>query len=69
MNAGTSSTRTNVASTSTAMVRPTPNIRMKDTSAEIRPANEIDISNAAAVMTRPVWARRRAMLSSLSALC
>ena len=31
MNAGTKTIRTNVASASTASVRPTPNIRMNDT--------------------------------------
>ncbi len=56
MNAGTSSIRTRVASTSTANVSPRPNIRMFDTCAAINAANDIDISNAAAVITRPVWA-------------
>ena len=68
MNAGTSSIRTSVASTSTASVRPTPNIRMNDTCAAINAANEIDITSAAAVTTRPVRARPSATLSSLSAL-
>ena len=67
MNAGTSTVRTRVASTTTASVRPNPNIRIKDTCAAIRPANEIDMTMAAAVTTRPVWARPSATLSSLSA--
>ena len=66
MNAGTNTIRTNVASASTARVRPTPNIRMKDTCAAISAANEIDITNAAAVTTRPVRASPSATLSSLS---
>ena len=60
--------RTSVASTSTASVRPTPNIRMNDTCAAISAANEIDITSAAAVTTRPVRARPSATLPSLSAL-
>ncbi len=52
MKAGTSTIRTRVASTSTASVRPTPNIRMNDTCAAISAANEIDITSAAAVITR-----------------
>ena len=67
MNAGTSTMRTSVASTRTARVRPRPNIRMNDTCAAISAANEIDMTNAAAVITRPVWARPSATLSSLSA--
>ncbi len=46
--------RTSVASTSTASVRPRPNIRMNDTLAAISAANEIDMISAAAVMMRPV---------------
>ena len=46
-----------MASTRTASVRPTPNIRMNDTWAAIIAANEIDMISAAAVTTRPVWAR------------
>lgn len=60
--------RTSVASASTASVRPTPKIRMTDTCAAINAANEIDITSAAVVTTRPVRARPRATLSSLSAL-
>ena len=63
MNAGTSTIRTSVASTSTASVKPSPNIRMNDTSAAISAANEIDITSAAAVMTRPVRARPSATLT------
>ena len=66
MKAGTNTMRTTVASTITASVRPTPNIRMNETSAEVRAANEIDINRAAAVMIRPVRATPKAMLSSLS---
>ena len=62
MNAGTSTIRTRVASTSTASVSPTPNIRMNDTCAAISAANEIDITSAAAVTTRPVRARPSATL-------
>ena len=54
MNAGTSTVRTRVASTRMARVRPRPNIRMNDTWAAVSAANEIDITRAAAVMTRPV---------------
>ena len=68
MNAGSSTIRTSVASTSTASVSPRPNIRMKDTCAAISAANEIDITSAAAVTTRPVRATPSATLSSLSAL-
>jgi hypothetical protein len=53
MNAGTSSTRTSVASPRMANVKPRPNIRMNDTPAAIIAANEIDMINAAAVITRP----------------
>ena len=67
MNAGTRTIRTSVASTSTASVRPSPNIRMNDTLAAINAAKEIDMISAAAVMTRPVRAIPRATLSSLSA--
>ena len=67
MNAGTSTIRTSVASTSTASVSPSPNIRMNDTCAAISAANEIDITSAAAVITRPVRASPSATLSSLSA--
>src|SRR5271156_1553130 len=67
MNAGSSTIRTRVASTSTAMVSPRPNTRMKDTCAAINAANEMDIPRAAAVTTRPVRARPSATLSSLSA--
>ena len=56
MNAGTSSMRTSVASTSTASVSPTPNIRMNETCAAVSAANAIDINSAAAVTTRPVRA-------------
>ena len=51
--------RTSVASPSTASVSPTPNIRMNDTWAAIIAANEIDMINAAAVITRPVWANAK----------
>ena len=67
MNAGTSTIRTSVASASTASVRPSPNIRMNDTCAAISAANDIDITNAAAVITRPVRATPSATLSSLAA--
>ena len=67
MKAGTRMSRTRVASTRIASVRPTPNIRMNDTCAAISAAKEIDITNAAAVMTRPVRASPRATLSSMSA--
>ena len=67
MNAGTMTIRTSVASTSTASARPSPNIRMNDTCAAIRAANEMDITSAAAVITRPVRATPSATLSSLSA--
>ena len=67
MNAGTKTIRTNVASASTASVRPTPNIRMNDTWAAMSAANEIDMISAAAVTTRPVRATPKATLSSLSA--
>ena len=66
MKAGTSTVRTRVASTRTAMVSPRPNIRMNDTSAAISAPNDIDITRAAAVITRPVWASPSATLSSLS---
>ena len=56
INAGTSTIRTRVASTSTATVRPSPNIRMTCTWAAISAANEIDMIRAAAVITRPVRA-------------
>ena len=42
---------------------------MNDTCAAISAANEIDISSAAAVTTRPVRAKPSATLSSLSAAC
>ena len=67
MNAGTSTIRTSVASTRTASVRPNPNKRMNDTWAAMSAANEIDITSAAAVITRPVRATPSATLSSLSA--
>ena len=67
MNAGTSTIRTKVASASTASVRPRPNIRMNDTCAAISAANDIDITSAAAVITRPVRANPSATLSSLAA--
>ncbi len=54
MKAGTSTVRTRVASTRTAMVSPRPNIRMNDTSAAISAPNDIDMTSAAAVITRPV---------------
>ncbi len=66
MNAGTRTIRTKVASTRTASVRPSPNIRMNDTLDAISAAKEIDMINAAAVTTRPVRAIPRATLSSLS---
>ena len=56
-----------MAPISTARVRPTPNIRMIDTFAAVKATNEIDITSAAAVTTRPVRARPSATLSSLSA--
>ena len=59
--------RTKVASISTANVRPRPNIRTMDTWPAISAANEIDITKAAAVTTRPTRARPSATLSSLSA--
>ena len=59
--------RTSVASPTMANVKPRPNIRMNDTWAAIIAANEIDMINAAAVITRPVWATPSATLSSLSA--
>ena len=67
MKAGTRAIRTNVASTSTASVRPRPSIRMNDTCAGISAANEIDITNAAVVTTRPMPAMPCATLSSLAA--
>src|SRR6201997_2377837 len=67
MNAGTRTIRTSVASASTAKVRPSPNIRMNDTCATMRAANEIDITSAAAVITRPVRAIPKTTLSLLSA--
>ena len=67
MNAGTSSIRTRVASISTATVSPRPNIRIMHTRAAINAANDIDISSAAAVITRPVCATPSATLSSLAA--
>ena len=67
MKAGTRISRTKVASTRIASVRPTPNIRMNDTCAAIRAAKEIDMTSAAAVMTRPVRATPSATLSSMSA--
>ena len=54
MNAGTRIMRTSVASPTMANVKPRPNIRMNDTWAAIIAANEIDMINAAAVITRPV---------------
>lgn len=68
MKAGTSSIRTRVASASTASARPSPNIRMNETSAAISAAKEIDMISAAAVMTRAVCVNPSATLSSLSAL-
>lgn len=59
--------RTNVASISTANVKPTPNIRMMETSAAASAVNDTAISSAAAVTTRPVKVRPNATLSSLSA--
>jgi Zn-dependent alcohol dehydrogenase len=67
INAGTSTVLIMVASTRMASVRPTPNIRMNDTWAAANAANEIDMTSAAAVMTRPVRARPSATLSSLAA--
>jgi hypothetical protein len=67
MKAGSISVRTSVASASTARVNPTPNILMNDTCAVINAANEIDMTKAAAVTTRPVRASPKATLSSLSA--
>ena len=52
-----------MASTITASVRPTPNIRMNDTCEAISAAKEIDITSAAAVTTRPVRAMPSATLS------
>ena len=40
---------------------------MNDTSEAINAANEIDMTSAAAVTTRPLWAKPRATLWSLSA--
>ena len=68
MNAGTNNIRTIVASIRTANGTPRPNIRMTDTFAAINDANVMAISSAAAVTTRPVWAKPIATLSSLSAL-
>ena len=68
MNAGTSSIRTNVASIKTASANPSPSIRMNVTWATINAPKEIAISNAAAVMTRPVRATPSATLSSLAAV-
>ena len=65
MNAGTSTSRTNVASTRIASVRPVPNNRMTDTWAAINAANEIAMISAAAVITRPVPARPPRMACSL----
>ena len=59
--------RTKVASTRIARVKPRPNIRMNDTWAAISAANEMDITTAAAVTTRPLRAIPNATLSSLSA--
>ena len=67
MNAGTKTIRTRVASASTASVRPRPAIRINETCAAISPANDIDITKAAAVTTRPVRATPSATLSSLAA--
>ena len=67
MKAGSSTIRTSVASTSTASVRPSPSIRMNCTWAPNRAANDIDITRAAAVITRPVRANPSATLLSLSA--
>ena len=67
MNAGTSTSRTRVASTRIASVRPVPNNRITDTWAAISAANEIAMIRPAAVITRPVCANPRATLSSLSA--
>ena len=64
MNAGSNSMRTSVASTTTASVSPRPNILMNDTCAAIKAANEIAISSAAAVTTRPERARPCATASS-----
>ena len=66
MKTGTSTIRTSVASASTARVRPRPSIRMNDTWAGINAANEIDITNAAVVTTRPMPAMPKAMLSSVA---
>lgn len=67
MKAGTRAIRTNVASTIAASVKPTPDIGLKDTWAGIKAANEIDISTAAVVTTRPMPAMPGAVLSSLVA--
>ena len=67
MEAGSSTIRTSVASTRTASVRPSPSIRMNCTWAPNRAANDIDITSAAAVITRPVRANPSATLLSLSA--
>ena len=56
-----------MASTRIASVSPVPNKRITATWAAINAANEIAMISAAAVITRPVWAKPRATLSSLSA--
>src|SRR6478736_3525714 len=66
MNAGSRTIRTKVASTRIASVRPRPNSRMNETCAAISAANEMDMTTAAAVTTRPVRAMPNATLSSLS---
>lgn len=64
--AGTSTVRIRVASISTAKVSPSPNILMNGTSEAASAANEIDMSNAAAVITLPVRATLSATPSSLA---
>ena len=66
MRAGSSSMRTTVASTSTAIARPRPSILTMATWEQSSAAKEMVISNAAAVTTRPVRAKPSATLSSLS---
>ena len=61
MNAGSRTIRTSVVSARIASVRPSPNIRMNDTCAAISAANEMDITSAAAVTTRPVRAMPRSV--------
>ena len=66
MVAGTSSVRTMVASTRTAMASPTPSCLMARTSPAAKPAKTMTMRHAAEVMMRPLRCRPTATARSLS---